>query len=152
MRETLARIFIGNEPHAERFGVLAELRRAQNSGGPGASPRRRYNSRHRRGCLTMRQKDSRFDIAAVAREPGYALYRVHGSCAHLTHRQHAHRMWYHYDFSLAVVSDAATAGMPSIGAIRATTLPASGAAVKPASAKPKVSFVPCGSSSMTKTR
>ena len=47
---------------------------------------------------------------------------------------------------------AKVAGMPSIGAIRAMIRPASGAAVKPARAKPNVSFVPCGSSSITNTR
>src|SRR5205814_5581642 len=59
-------------------------------------------------------------------------------------------MWFHYVLSFA--TGANVAGMPSIGAIRAMTRPASGAAVKPARAKPNVSFVPCGSSSITNTR
>ncbi len=149
-RQSQARVFIGDEAHAQFLGVAGRIGARQN--GDRAALHRvghefgAVRLRSRKGC----EQIALFHLAAVARKACEILHRLHFARTRLTRCNCRLRMWSHYEFSLASARTGSF-GTPRIGAMRAITWPARGAAVWPASDMIPP-LPPCGSSSNTNTR
>ncbi len=123
--ETESGIFVSDETHAECGDALSKLRPAEHgscTAAHGIGDKLRAVDMRARQC---REQIAGLDLAAVARESGKFLRRLHGALTHLHRPQHRPRLWCHYVFSPTTGS----CRTPRIGAMRAITLAASGAAV-----------------------
>src|SRR6185369_14177857 len=128
-RQAQPRIFVSDELYAQAFGFAARFGNAEH--GDSAATHRVVDERRAVG-VAARQCGEEIawpDFAAVARESCEIFGGCHFCVAHITRSYIRPRLWFHYVFSLASARIGAEVGMLSMGAMRAMTRPASGAAV-----------------------